>query len=91
MYSRKCVGGPLNGKEVQSRFPKGFLLVNRPEKQIALYDLSPVGTWQVRQDNDTWRMPEITDEAEAKNRYRAALEPNYDVLAYDPEEMPPWE
>lgn len=91
MYSGQCVGGPLNGQTIQSRFPKGFLLVNRPAAEIAIYEWKG-DHFEVRTNGvGGWRMNEVTDTNERKNRYRAALEPNYDVLAYDPEEMSAWE
>ena len=78
-----CHGGPLDGQTFTSRCPKGFLVVNRPVTQVVIYDFTgiafaarPVETEHVRGD---------------KNRYRAALEPNYDVVAYDPERMGSWE
>lgn len=84
-----CEGGPCNGQDVTLRFPdpdqaRGFVLVNRPQAQVIIYKVrgdrfvaGPVQT-------------EIADRAAPKNRYRAALEPYYDVVAYDPEGMGPW-
>lgn len=79
----QCSGGPLDGQEFTSRFPKGFLIVNRPAVQVVVYDWNGI-SFAARPVE-----PELT--WGPKNRYRAALEPNYDVVAYDAERMGPWE
>ena len=87
-----CEGGPLNGLIAASRFPKGFLLVNRAAGEVAIYEWDPQACiFAVRRDElDRWQLPELTDDTADKNRYRAAIEPNYDVIAYDSEEMLAW-
>lgn len=94
MITGTCEGGPLDGQRISSRFPKGLLVVNRRLHEVAIYDIageedSP--TFVVRETNGNWRQPEISDIGAPKNRFRAALEPNYDVVAYDPDWMGPWE
>lgn len=77
MYEGPCHGGPLNGQTVPSRFPKGFLLVDKPNNVCWIYEWdSETGSFQVRQEEPT----EVFTEG-SKNRYRAAEEANYDVLA----------
>lgn len=77
MFEGVCRGGPLAGEHWESRFPKGFLLVDKPNHQcwIYEYDLQTM-TFVVRDESPM----EVLTEGE-KNRYRAAEEPNYDVIA----------
>lgn len=78
VYVGKAVGGPWDGREAESRFPKGFLLVDMPTRRVWLYDRQDDGTFHAR-----------TDKAEALNddgefsRWRAASEDNYDILVLD--------
>jgi hypothetical protein len=88
-YTAWCVGGLFDRQRWTSRFPKGFMVVNRPAGEIVIYDAVD-GAWVAREENGSWKLPEISDENAPKNRWRAALEPNYDVVAYDPERMRPW-
>lgn len=78
-------GGPLDGVEFTSRYPKGVVVVNRRARQVVIYDWNGI-TLAARNNG----RPELELTAGPKNRYRAALEPNYDVVAYDPERMGPW-
>jgi hypothetical protein len=81
MYEGLCFGGPLHGEIWQSRFPKGFLLVDKPKNQCWIYDWNVVsGSFTVRGEGP---MPVLTEGQ--VNRYRAAEEFNYDVIAA------PWE
>lgn len=76
-YWGMCRGGPLDGKEAVSRFPKGFLLVDKAANQCWVYEYDvDLRIFSVRQEEPM----EVLTEGE-KNRYRAALESNYDVLA----------
>lgn len=72
-----CVGGPLDGKQGMARFPRGFLLCDRPAGIAWLYDWD--GTQFKVRDADG--QPLVEDEAQEKNRYRAAVESEYDVVA----------
>lgn len=74
-----CSGGPLDGQQFTSRFPKGFLVVNRPQAEVVVYDWNGI-TFVAR----------LRETESVRGRYRAALEPNYDVVAYDAERMGPW-
>lgn len=89
--SAHCVGGPLNGWQVTPRYPKGFLLVNRVAGEVVIYDRvtgerGDDVTWQARPDETG----EVKRPESRESRWRAAEEPNYDVMAYDPAVMPPW-
>lgn len=72
-----CFGGPLNGVTAQSRFSKGFLLVDKPEGNLWIYEWDKEkGVFNVRQEDP---LPVLVEGP--KNRFRAAEEPNYDVIA----------
>lgn len=74
-----CTGGPLDGQEAVSRKPKGFILVNRELGRIWIYDWTePAGEFVCRYPEGA---PEVADPEAPKNRYRAAAEDEYDVLA----------
>lgn len=36
-YTYTAHGGPLDGKTIESRYPKGFLLVNKPDQKVWIY------------------------------------------------------
>ena len=38
LYSGLAVGGPMEGKEVEGRFPGGILFVSKPTNKAWLYD-----------------------------------------------------
>lgn len=77
LYEGPCFGGPLNGQDMVSRFPKGFLLVDKPNNRCWIYEWSvPALAFKVRDESPM----QVQTEGE-KNRYRAAMEPNYDVIA----------
>lgn len=74
-YEGECHGGPLDGQDMVSRFPKGFLLVDKPGNRCWIYE------WE---DDDFYVRNEDGEEVLVegpKNRYRAAEEENYDVIA----------
>lgn len=72
-----CRGGPLAGEVWQSRFPKGFLLVDKPNNKCWIYEWDD----SVREFKIRDSLGEVCHTEGEKNRYRAAEEPNYDVLA----------
>ena len=77
LYEGICFGGPIHGEVAISRFPKGFLLVDKPANQLWIYEWdSASGTFSVRQNDPM----EVYLEG-PKNRFRAAEESNYDVIA----------
>lgn len=76
-YEGECHGGPLNGQTIVSRFPKGFLLVDKPANHCWIYEWDEsISSFQVRQEE-----PMECQTSGEKNRYRAADEFNYDVIA----------
>lgn len=75
LFEGICHGGPLDGKEAVSRFPKGFLLVDKPNNHCWIYEWNGNG-FEVRNDE-----PMDVQTTGEKNRFRAAEESNYDVLA----------
>lgn len=74
LYEGLCFGGPMNGEVGISRFPKGFLLVNKAANECWIYE------WDANSKSFTVRneqpMPVDFD-----GRIRAASESEYDVLA----------
>lgn len=77
MFIGRCLGGPLDGREGQSRFENGFVLVDKPAGQCWIYDWSGTewgnGVFTVR---DHEPMPPVTE-----LRHRAAEGTRYDVRA----------
>lgn len=86
MWSGPCLGGPLDTREGISRFPQGFLLVDREASRVWIYDLigfseSPTGrAFQVRMQAGELL---ISDPGAPKNRYRAADEAEFDIRTVD--------
>jgi hypothetical protein len=72
-------GGPLDGTEQQSRFPKGFLLVDKANNRCWIYDFAG-GEFVVREEEGAEL---VSDPTASHNRFRAAEERSYDVRAYD--------
>lgn len=85
VWSGTCVGGPLNTKEGASRFPSGFLLVDRPNNRVWIYDW--VHTMESFLVRDAEGSELVSDPDAPKNRFRAAEEAEFDIRAYDPEEV----
>lgn len=83
LYEGSCIGGPLNGTVGQSRFPKGFLLVDKPNNKVWVYDY--------QNGEFTVRHPEgeklNSDPTATHNRFRAAEERSYDIRAYEEGEV----
>lgn len=83
-----CHGGPLDGQRVTALRDKGIVVVNRPKRQVVIYDFNGI-SFVAR--NGGVPEPELT--TGPKNRYRAALENKYHVVAYNSqmvEEWGPW-
>jgi hypothetical protein len=79
-YNGPCIGGPMDKREMSSRFPKGFLLVDRPTQTCWVYDWLPGDqSFLVRISDGE---PLVEDRDEPKNRYRAAEESEFDVIAW---------
>lgn len=81
-YTGTCVGGPYHGTTMTSRYPKGFLLVDRPSNTAWIYDYgnAPAAVFTCRDTAGA-----TLDEA---GRWRAAEEATYDVIAYDTDPVP---
>jgi hypothetical protein len=79
VYTGPCQGGPYNGQTMTSRFPKGFLLVDRPGNRAWLYDFA-AGVFfcrgQVPYPADGVDIPGIAEGID------------FDVIAYDPKGPP---
>lgn len=73
-----CLNGPLAGQELTTRYPKGALVCDRPAGHLWIYDWCGDG---FRSRTGDQAMPLIEDETAERNRYRAAEEGDYDVLA----------
>ncbi|MCG5464240.1 hypothetical protein MED01_002405 [Micromonospora sp. MED01] len=69
----------MDGTEAVSRFPQGFLLVDKPAGACWIYD------WRdgqfVARSADPMPMQDGPADQPGDSRYRAAAEPHYDVLA----------
>lgn len=76
LYEGVAVGGPLDSTIVQSRCPKGFVLINAPEQQVWVYDL------KTRRSEVSFHAREV-DVLDQDKALKAANEPKYDVRAYD--------
>lgn len=77
LYEGICFGGPLHGEIAISRYPEGFLLIHKQSNKCWIYDWkSDSGCFHARDEKS---MPVLTEGP--KNRYRAAEEPYYDVIA----------
>lgn len=76
VYSGRCHGGPMDGLEGQSRFPKGFVLQHPLSRRVVVYDRHGEGFIA--------RAPDTLDDAKAE---KAAEGDTYDVRAYDAEIM----
>lgn len=74
IYEGVCSGGPLAGQFMQSRFPEGFLLVDRPNDQCWVYHWNPDLEFFTVKSSD----PMPIDRAK---RFRTADEPRFDVIA----------
>jgi hypothetical protein len=78
-YDGTCHGGPWNSRAVQVRFPKGFLLVHKPEQAVWIYDRRGDGDFYARSP-----MPQTLREDGELNRWRAAQESSYDIRVLEP-------
>ena len=74
IYIGQCKGGPMDGQQGESRFPKGFVLIDRPNSAAWVYDYDPETSVFTAREQD------IHDNMRA---LKAAEESNYDVRALD--------
>jgi len=77
LYVGVCQGGPLDGQKGMSRFPRGFVLIDKPADQCWIYDWSDPGwghgVFRVRNHQPM--------EVSREGRRRAAEGVRYDVRA----------
>ena len=72
----------MDGRDGVSRFPRGFLLVDRASQTAWIYDWLPGDeSFLVRV---SYGEPLVEDRGSVKNRYRAAEESEFDVIAWEP-------
>lgn len=74
-YAGTARGGPLDGKDVVSRYPRGFLLVDMEHEQVWLYDRQADGSFLMRDGSPAG--------LEDSGRWRAADEEDFDILVPD--------
>lgn len=79
VWSGPCFGGPLDGQEGASRYPSGFLLVDRQANKVWIYDWSGSDSRFYVRDAEGAEL--ISDRHAVKNRFRAAEESEYDIRA----------
>lgn len=75
LYSGTCRGGPLDGRAGYSRFPKGFVLVDKPNNAVWVYDYDS--------DTSTFTMQDRPTYLNRAKAWIAAQESDYDVRALD--------
>lgn len=74
LYEGICFGGPMNGEIGISRYPKGFLLVDKAADKCWVYEWNAdAGCFTARDDEPM--------SVSHEGRIRAATESDYDVLA----------
>lgn len=83
-YTGRCHGGPWDGIDAESRYPRGFLLVNMETRCLWIYDREVDGDFYVREDQPVGLLDEGPD-----NRFRAAEQAEFDIRVLDPEVVVP--
>lgn len=74
LYIGQCVGGPMDGEEGQSRFPKGFVLIDKPNSRAWVYDFEEsTGVFTAR-SQDVHDMQRANHAAEGSDYDVRALE-----------------
>lgn len=78
LYEGMCEGGPMNGIPGQSRFPKGFVVIDQPNSRAWVYDYDrSAGVFVSRRRDVHDRIRHL----------HAAEGANYDVRAFDSDLM----
>jgi hypothetical protein len=72
VYSGPCHDGPWDGQRGQSRFPSGFLLIDKPNRLCWVYDRNPSDGGFYARTTDPQPLQE-------EGRWRAAEESTYDI------------
>lgn len=75
-YFGSAMGGPYSGLPLISRFPKGILLVDRPNNQAWVLDYEPGASLFIARD---------PEELDTDGLWHAAEQDDFDVRAYDPD------
>ena len=70
LFIGPCIGGPWDGRDGESRFPKGFLLIDAARKHVWLYDFM---------GSEFHARTERAEPLDFDGRIRAAMESNYDI------------
>jgi hypothetical protein len=82
LYTGRCVGGPLDGQVVESRFPKGFVLVSRAANMAWIYDHTEAQPKPGGEIFSTFQAREPSGRTlDDEGRLRAAMEHEFDVRA----------
>lgn len=93
IYTGICVGGPMDGLEGQSRFEKGFVLLDDPRGFAWVYDYhdGAIPGFEATQNASLASSPRFIAREQAilsrDKAAKAAAEDKYDVRAYDSEVM----
>lgn len=80
-YAGRCHGGPWDTSDADVRYPKGFLLVHKPDRAVWIYDRRDDGDFYVRDAK-----PEELDD---EKRDSAADGGDWDIRVLDPESVEP--
>jgi hypothetical protein len=75
MFSGVAHDGPLDGQQIESRYPKGFLLIDMENEHVWIYDRREGGGFYARNTEPV--------KADEDGRWRAAEEEDYDILVPD--------
>lgn len=82
LYTGRCVGGPLDGQVVESRFPKGFVLVDKNADLAWLYDYTEAQPKPGGEIFSTFQAREADGRTlDHEKRIAAAEHSEYDVRA----------
>jgi len=73
-YEGMCEGGPMDGIPGQSRFPRGFVVIDQPDSRAWVYDYDPARNVFISRQKD------IHDRI---RHLHAAEGSNYDIRAFD--------
>lgn len=78
LFRGACEGGPMDGMEGMSRFPKGFVVSDAKDSRAWVYDYDPARNVFVSRRKDV---------RDTVRELHAADGANYDVRAFDRETM----
>lgn len=85
LYEGLCVGGPLDGVNGQSRFPRGFVYADAIDGRVWVYDFrdGPDAS-SAKLGNRPRFIAREEDQLDVGKLTKAAQGSTYDVRAYDP-------